>query len=137
LTENENFFDYEDKISPKIIDSIEIKGIDKINFLNKEKKIEFDGNSFIFNYTKVFPYAIIIQKGKQQGVLFENNLKYYDEVTYDSGLLKVKIDNQIGYYEITDVKYKELEGFIFGLAKFKTFDGRTGYVDSNGNEYYD
>ena len=137
LTENENFYDYEDKIPPKIIDSIEIKGIDKINFSNNEKKIEFDENSFVFNHTKVFPNAIIIQKGKKQGILYENDLKYFDKVTYDSGLLKVQINNEFGYYGITEVKYKELEEFIFGLAKFKTTDNRIGYVDSNGKEYYE
>jgi len=137
LTENENFYDYEDKIPPKIIDSIEIKGIDKINFPNNEKKTEFDGNSFVFNHTKVYPNAIIIQKGKKQGVLYKNDLKYFDKVTYDSGLLKVEINKELGYYGITKVKYKELEQFIFGLAKFKTLDDKIGYVDSNGKEYYE
>ncbi|SEA60138.1 hypothetical protein [Bizionia paragorgiae] len=136
LTENENFYDYEDKIPPKIIDSIEVKGIDKINFPNNENKIEFDENSFVFNHTEVFPHALIIQKGKKQGVLYQGKLTFYDEVTYDSGLLKVKINNQLGYYGITKARYKELETFIFGLAKFKTFDNRSGYVDSNGKEYY-
>ncbi|MBQ4912839.1 hypothetical protein J8L85_00220 [Maribacter sp. MMG018] len=136
LTENENFYDYEDKIPPKIIDSIGIKGIEKINFPNNQRKIEFDENTFIFNHTKVFPNAIIIKKGKKQGVLYGNDLKYFDEVTYDSGLLKVRINNEYGYYGITEVKYKELEEFTFGLAKFKTTDNRIGYVDSNGNEYY-
>lgn len=137
LTENENFYDYEDKIPPKIIDSIKTKGIDKINFPNNEKKIEFDENTFVFNYTKVFPNAIIIQKGKQQGILYKNDLKFFDKVIYDSGLLKVQINNEFGYYGITEVKYKELEPFVFGLAKFKTTDDRIGYVDSIGKEYYE
>ena len=62
---------------------------------------------------------------------------FYDEIIYDNGIFKIKKNDLLGYYKITQPKYKELNGFTFGLAKFKTENGKTGYIDNYGNEYYD
>ncbi len=43
----------------------------------------------------------------------------------------------LGYYKLTPVKYKVLGDFEENLARFELPDGRKGYVDLKGNEYYD
>ncbi len=136
LTHNESY-NRNDNTNPIAIDSIKANEVDEIYFWNKKKRIEIDGNEFVFSYTKVFPYALIVKKDNKLGILFKNKLSFYDEVIYDSGLLKVLINGECGYYGITKVKYKKLGSYNFGLAKFKTIDGKNGYVDRNGNEYYE
>lgn len=43
----------------------------------------------------------------------------------------------LGYYKITPIKYKILNDFKESLARFELPDGRKGYIDTKGNEYYD
>lgn len=137
LTEDETFYDYENLEPPVAIDSINKSNIKKIHFHNNEQKISFTENTFIFNATKVFPQAIILEKENRKGILYQGDLTFFDEVLYDNGIFKVKQNGLFGYYKITQPKYKELNGFSFGLAKFKLENGKSGYIDKDGKEYYD
>ncbi|AIM59810.1 MULTISPECIES: hypothetical protein [Cellulophaga] len=129
-------YDGEENLAAKEIGSISAAGIDKINFSNGTKKVTFDANESMFYATETFLNAVLISKGKKKGVLYNNTVNYYDAVTAANGILKVQTNNKVGYYNITEVKYKDLAPFVNGLAKFTTTNNKTGYIDANGNEYY-
>ena len=137
LTEDETFYDYNNLEAPIAIDSISKSNIKSIYFHNNERKINFTENTFVFNATKVFPQAIIVEKDNRKGILYQGELTFFDEIIYDNGIFKVKQNGLFGYYKITQPKYKELNGFSFGLAQFKLENGKSGYIDNNGKEYYD
>lgn len=138
ITQDETFYDFKNLVKAKIIDSISKRYVDKIYFSNNSQKINYDENDFVFNLTKTFPFAAIIEKENQKGILNNGKVAFYDEIlSTNNWIFKIKIKNKIGYYEITETKYTELDNFIFGLAKFKLENGKTGYVDIKGKEYYD
>ena len=138
ITKDEIFIDHNNEKPPIVIDSIKKEGINKIYFSNNSRKIDYDGNDFMFNFTKTFPNAVIIEKGDKKGILFDGELNFFDEIiSTKKWILKVSLNKKIGYYKITPIKYAELNDFIFGLAKFKLENGKTGYVDIDGKEYYD
>ena len=130
-------YDGEENIAAKEIGSISAVGIDKINFPNGSKKVMFDANESMFYATEIFLNAVLLSKGKKQGVLYNNTVRYFDAVSYVNGVLKVQTNNKVGYYNITEVTYKDLEPFANGLAKFTTNNNKTGYIDASGNEYFD
>ena len=99
--------------------------------------MNISGNDFIFNATKVFPKALIIEKDGKKAIFYNNELSFFDEIIYDNGIFKIKKNGLFGYYKITHPKYIQLNGFSFGLAKFKLENGKTGFIDNDGNEYYD
>lgn len=137
LTENETFYDYDNLDPPIEIASINKEGIQKIYFYNNERKMQMTSNDFIFNATKVFPQALVIEKDNKKGLFYDNELTFFDEIRYKDGIFKVKQNDLFGYYKITQPIYKELEEFSFGLARFKLANGKTGFIDKDGKEYYD
>lgn len=137
LTKDETFYDHENLEKPVMVDSISKIGIDKIYFYNNERKINFTENTFIFNATKVFPQVLIIEKDNKKGIFYEGELTFYDDVKYEDGIFKVKQNNLEGYYKLTQIRYKKLDGFSSGLTKFELENGKTGFIDKDGNEYYD
>ncbi len=50
---------------------------------------------------------------------------------------KAKKNGLVGYVNITPVKYKSLGAFDKTLSRFELPDGRKGYIDKRGKEYYD
>lgn len=137
ITQNENFFDYNDSEPPKAIDSVKSDGIDKIYFHNNNRKIEINANDYFASRTKVVPSAIIVIKNGKQGLLFKNELIYYEKVEFEDGRFRIKLNGLLGYYQMLSPKYKELGNFNFNLARFKLPNGKYGYVDQRGNEYLD
>ena len=143
ITKVESMYGYNEN-QTEIIGTIDKTDVKKIYFNNDSKKIEYDGN---YNYTlsnnmgvfpdiQVFPDAVIIEKNNQKGILHNGILTFYDDILeHKYWIFKVKLNGKVGYYGITKIKYKTLEHFIFGLAKFKLPNGKTGYVDAKGKEY--
>lgn len=136
VTDNENFYDYGDVIPPAKIDSIPKGGISDIYFANRKKTIEVNGNDFVFSHTKTFPQAVIIEKNGVKGIWYNSAFTIFDGLQYDYGIFKVERNNLYGYFGITAVKYKTLRPYEHALAPIKTVDGRTGYIDGNGKEYF-
>ena len=66
-------------------------------------------------------------------VLFTGNFEafgYYHPIKYESGGL-------FGYYPQNEfAKYKRIEKFNFFFAEFEDKDGRIGWLDIYGKEYY-
>ncbi len=138
ITRDETFLDYENKIPFEIIDSIKKEGINKIYFTNNLQVIKYDENDFVFTFTNAFPSAVIIEREVEKGILHQGKLILYDEIFETKNwVTKVRLDNKVGYYNLTEIKYSHLEEFVFGLAKFKIENGKAGYIDMNGKEYYD
>ena len=137
----------------KFVDINSSRKIDELLFINLKKKYSF---SSLANFSKKIhiptytligkingKYKIIgkienswrINKGQPIFKEFKNNT-LYDNITNAKGLLLLKKNNLVGYYRLTDIKYLSLEPFDNYLAKFKLPDGREGYVDIGGHEYY-
>lgn len=138
VTKDETFYDYNNEESAIEIESINENDVDKIYFTNFLQELNYDENDFIFVFSKYFPEAIIVEKNNRKGILYNHQLDFYDEIIQiKNWQIKIKNNGKIGFYGITNVKYSELEDFVFGLAKFKLENGKTGYVDVKGKEYYD
>ncbi|GHC59276.1 hypothetical protein [Ulvibacter litoralis] len=123
--------DSRETILTEIIDSISKKNINDICFLNGKKSIEYDDNFY-------FPETLIIEsKNKKFGIKTSNKTEFYEEIDYDNPFkLKIKKNGLWGYLNITKIKYKTLNNFVFNLASFELENGQKGYIDTNGKEYF-
>jgi len=108
-------------------DSIPKLNSKDIYFLDKTKSIEFNENVY-------YPETIIIVYENSMGI--RKNKKTYVFDTIDISSLKVQCNGLFGYFEKTEIKYKKLNPFKYNLASFELPDGREGYIDKLGNEYY-
>jgi len=109
------------------IDSIPKLNSKDIYFLDKTKSIEFDANVY-------YPETIIIAFENSMGI--RKNKKTFIFDTVDISSLKVGCNGLFGYFEKTEIKYKKLKPFEYNLASFELLNGRKGYIDRQGNEYY-
>lgn len=58
--------------------------------------------------------------------------------TFEGYLYKFKQNNLWGYYPLmTESKFQNLEDFKFYFARFKTPNGKEGWLDKNGKVYFD
>lgn len=111
-------------------DSIAKFNIKDIYFLNQTKNIEFDSNFY-------FPETIIIVYENSFGIRKNKKTFVFNTVDISNqDYIKVKCNNQYGYFETTEIKYKKLDAFIYNLAPFELDDGRKGYIDNLGIEYF-
>jgi hypothetical protein len=94
-------------------------------------------------------WLLFFKKGEKTGILgvinvHEKKFKFeklsklitYDKISITNGILLEK-GSLMGYFNITEVKYSSLEPFIYNLAHFTLPNGKVGYIDRKGNEYYD
>jgi hypothetical protein len=122
------------EITTQIIDTITNKKFDEIYFINRSKILKFDDN-----YT--YPTFLIFEKNSKY-VIFDNNKQFiYDSVELKeythSNLVLVKKNDLYNFFSISPkVKYKRLDDFIFNLAYFELPNGKCGYIDIDGNEYF-
>ena len=120
---------YSEGIKKSIIDTISKKDINKIYFANAKKEIDYDEN---FD----FPTYIILNLGDKFGIKQDDSIEYFDSIDLENPFaIKVQRENLIGYYNITDIKYKKLQNFEYNLARFEDKYGKIGYIDLEGNEY--
>lgn len=111
------------------IDSIAKKdGLIDVNFINKTKEMEYDGNNYL-------PETIIINYKNATGIREKQKTFTFDSIDTSSLPIKVKCNKHFGYFGVTKIKYKKLDTFVHNLALFELDDGRKGYVDKVGNEY--
>lgn len=114
--------------------TIEDEGFDNIYFINGEQTLRYDTNFSLPDY-------LIFEKNNKFGVIDKDNTFHYDAVhvsqTMFRTVLKVEKSGFFNYYHLSpNVKYKRLDDFEFYLAYFELENGKKGYVDLNGNEYY-
>lgn len=146
IVENENSYVLVEAVSSNdlnnrtfiAIDSVSKTGIDDVAFYNGSKKIEVDDNLRGGKYINVFPNAMIVKKGAMTGIHLNGKTEYFDNVQLTNDVFLVSKNNKYGYYKITkDIEYKKLDQFYFGLAQFENFEGQTGFINKNGEEFFD
>jgi len=119
----------------EITATIKDDNFDKIYFINGEQTLSFQGSY------PTTPTCLIFEKDNAFGIIDKDNTSLYDTVavseTIFRKILKVGKSGLYNYYHISsEVKYKRLDDFVFNLAYFELENGKRGYVDLEGNEYY-
>lgn len=122
------------KNTTEITATIEDKGFDNIYFINGEQSLSFDDNFSL-------PTCLIFEKDNTFGIIKKDNTLLYDTVAVSETMfrrvLKVGKSGLYNYYHISsEVRYKRLDDYVFNLAYFELENGKKGYVDLQGNEYY-
>ena len=113
----------------ELIDSIaKQNGLVDINFLNKAKEIEHEDDWYR-------PETMIITYEQAIGIRKNQKTFTFDSIDTRKSPIKVKCNKHFGYFEITEIKYKKLDAFVYNLALSELDNGRKGYIDSDGNEY--
>ena len=121
-------------ISTQIIDTITNKKFNDIYFVNRSNILEFDDNN-------TYPIFLIFEKDSKY-TIYDNDTQFiYDAVELRNHLYKklvlIKKGGLSNYYHISSkVKYKRLDDFYFHLAYFELPNGKSGYLDIYGNEYF-
>jgi len=124
--------------------------IEELLFFNLKRAYYFSDDSgvrerhVVVLFKKENKYGIagkikIVQEEKKTKYSFERSatLSTFDNVTALNGLLLVQKNSLVGYYGMTKIKYSSLEPFVHGLARFTFANGKSGYIDSIGKEYYE
>ena len=151
IEEDENYFvaaqtsidkRYEDStiVYKFTFDSIPKTLVDSAFFLNKKMEFTYDKGIYYFgrNDKNRINYKRIIVKKEDKYGFWDNHevTELFDEITMSS-YFKLKKIGLWGYESITDIQYTVLEDFEYYLARFKYKDGRTGFIDKEGKEYFD
>lgn len=119
----------------EITSVIEDKNFDKIYFINGEQTLSFQGSY------PITPTCLIFEKNDTFGIIDKDKTFHYDTVSVSETMfrkiLKVGKSGLYNYYHIShEVKYKRLDDYVFSLAYFELENGKKGYLDLEGNEYY-
>ena len=158
----EDITEYEEEKSDKKpkgeqkVASIPKSKADRLFFQNNKSTITYDSGDWYSKKIKLNSNYLFFQKGNKYGFLGEiaeihkknNSSKYYlkkskNKKLYekmevvDGNYLLLKRNGLYGYYERTKIIYKSLGKYVNDLASFELPDRRKGYVDTEGNEYYD
>jgi len=123
------------------LDSLRKEDFQDVYFYNHQKKINIynydDRISGLFKIPS-FESIRIVEKEDRKGIWFQGSLEWFDEVFFRQGFrFRVEKNGLVGFYKITPIHYKTIEDFDLGLARFTMMNGKTGYVDMKGNEYFD
>ena len=127
----------------------------KIRFLNNKKKLEIeylvskrDSIDIVFDENIYFKpldeYYIVSKVNGKYGVYdFRNEqiiipYEYEKIIPYRNHLI-IKQNDLFTFYPNKNLKpkYKKLKSFVGNFARFKLQDGKKGWVDRKGNEYFD
>ena len=121
-------------ITKQIIDTISNKNYDKVYFINKSAILQFDDNN-------TYPTFLVFEKNLKR-IIFHNNTEYeYDLVQLKKhlyqNLVLVNKDGLYNYFSFSpEVRYSQLDDFTYNLAYFELPNGKKGYLDIDGNEYF-
>ena len=148
--------DNEPKKNALKVATISKRKADRLFFQNNKSQITYMPGSWFSDNTRLNSDYLFFQKGNQYGFLGEIVEKYkknkpvayylkkskdkklYEELKLiDNNYLLLKRKGLYGYYNTTKIKYKSIGKFVDNLARIELLDGRKGYVDTKGNEYYD
>lgn len=115
----------------EIINMIADQNFDNLYFINREQKLYFDNNYSL-------PEYVIFEKDSKYGIADKGNIFMFDSISIVKGIYsKIEKSGLFNYYHISpNPKYKRLDGFVYNLAYFELPNGKSGYVDLKGHEYY-
>ncbi len=134
IMEDETFYDYGNEIPAEIKFRISKQDADEVYFINGKKEFNYDGNYGIGSL-KAQPDLVIYRKNGKFGIWQDESKTLYDYIEFEDLNLKLYQNGKVGYHGLTEVKYKEIQPFIYNLAGIKTAEGKTGFVDMQGKEY--
>jgi len=114
-------------------------------FVNNKKEISFERGWYTGDiWGKLDPDFVLLKENKKYGVWSLLEEKYIISLEFD------KIQNFTSYLSLeknglstfypnigTEPKYQKLEPYIEYFARFETPDGKKGWVDRKGKEYFD
>ena len=152
ITSDETFFDHDQKIPPKELGRFSKNDVDYLEFISASQEFKYDSNFGIGQTIQIEPRTLLASKNGKWAIpeyvkeysdnqfheFYSKVLSFdYDSVFVQSNVIKTKVDKLFGYYGISTSKYKTLEDFNHHLARFELPSGQTGFIDTNGNEYFD
>ena len=153
-TDDDILQQYKDVNKTHSVIKVSNRKVDELFFNKNEKQLIFETNDNQFErtvyYKKGSKYGFWgylsanykFKANRKNKVVYSfkksKNLQQYDMLQFkDKERIIVGKNGMLGYYKITPIKYKTLDDFKESLARFTLPDGRKGYVDLKGNEYYD
>jgi len=122
---------------------------DKVFFKEHKNQITFDENynnpQPMLYYQKGMKYGFlgnIVVKRTKKSVEYSlkksKDKKLYDALVFENySKIRLKCHSLSGYHNLTKIKYKSIGKFDKNLARFELLNGKKGYVDLKGVEYYD
>ena len=122
---------------------------DRVFFKAYKNKITFENNYYntypMLYYQKGKYYGFlgnIVMKGTKKSLIYNlkksNDKKLYDALVFEEdSKIRLQYRGLWGYHNLTKIKYKTIGEFDGSLARFELPNGKKGYVDLKGNEYYD
>jgi len=138
IMEDETFYDYDNQEPAKVTTSIPKKIADSVFFINGTSSYNFTSNYNYFGVISTDPRRVMFIKDGKYGIWGVNETAIYDKITVEAGLLKLELNGLVGFYTIhKEPKYKTLGSFDNYLARFELPNGKKGYIDTKGNEYFD
>lgn len=112
-----------------------------IALMNGLRHYSLDDDS---GYDTLNDYFVVVEKRGKYGVWdFQRKKKIlpfiYDKVDPNATYIYLEKKGLATFYPNIGAKpkYKKLEHYIEYFARFETIDGKKGWVDRNGKEYYD
>lgn len=133
---DETFYDSGNMIPAGIHKTIAKRGIDEVLFINGKNEFKYTAN-FGVGVSVISPETIIFKKGEKFAFADEPDI-LYDQISFNEfhPSLKTEKNGLLGYYQIIDPIFKEVEAFEYYLAKFTLPSGKKGFLDIDGNLYY-
>ncbi len=136
VKKDETFYDNGNQIPAEELFRISKSHVDQLYFINGDSEFNFDGNFGIGTSMRSNPDLVVYKKNGKYGIWQDETGILYDFVHFEDYNLKLVKDGKVGYYGFTEIKYHDIQPFIYNLARINTTDGKTGYVDLNGKEYF-
>lgn len=137
VTEDEYFFDYDNKIPPAILATISKTDADSVFFINGNTLFSYDDNFGIGPAKNITQPRWLICKKNNQYFLHGNDSLTYDSLdfySYDQPIKTYK-NNLVGVLGLVEPKYTGIEPFIYNFAKAVLPSGESIVIDLQGNLY--
>ncbi len=114
-------------------------------FVNNKKEISFEREWYTGDiWDKLDPDFVILKEDKKYGVWSLLEEKYilsleFDKIQNFTSYLSLEKNGLSTFYPNigTEPKYQKLEPYIEYFARFETPNGKKGWVDRKGKEYFD
>lgn len=134
---DETFYDSGNKTAAEAFMAVSKKKADQLVFQNGKSIFNYTANYSYGRNNQIAAQTILFIKNGKYGVLGIDEEATFDRIQLQGGLLFAELDGKYGYIGIQETpKYSKLGAFVYNLAAFELEDGRKGYVDIDGVEYF-
>lgn len=115
-----------------------------VHLINNKDMIEFERGWYNLRYGAVNPDYIIVKSNDKFGIWDLEEEKYILPVEFDriksyESYIYIQQNGLVTFYPNIGKKpkYKKIEPYNGNFARFETSDGKKGWVDRKGKEYFD